>query len=313
MSNFGEPVNNSKLTPEFHLGDNGQVGNATDNNQSGDDNQLVNTPNNEGQVGTNDGNQSQNPTEGINVGEETFNSQDELIEAYNNMKQQLETRNTSYKELQSAYTKSRQEIAMRNKMARPENNPHRDVPIAPIIPPMPNMQNPVNPYFNPMNQPYSGIQGGVPRYNNMGMQPQYPNYQPQQQTAGNLVNQTMIDMAVENKLMELKSQDANFDEVASELWNIMDTDNLFKDMVFVDADQAKNAIATAYEMAKQKVETAKTNIKINNAKVEAYQNKQQKLLNNDMSNVAKKNNKQQEKTDEQKIKDSIIGAIPQRF
>lgn len=302
MPAFGDAVDNSKLTPEFHMNE-GQVNDTADNNKENEPN-ISNTPQ-DGQVLDNEGNQ-----DGIVVGDETFNSQEDLINAYNNMKQELETRTNSYKELQSAYTKSRQEIALRNKRAVP-NNPNRNV----TIPPMPPVQPIQNPYggqqFNPYYNPYMGMNNQVPRVNPI-MPQQYPDYQ-EQQNSVDKVNQAMIDMAIDNKIMELKASDKEFDEVASELWNVINEDEIFKDMSFVNADQARNAIDTAYRMAKQNIAVAKANIKVSNAKAEAYQSKQEKILNNDVSNVAKQNNKQQEKTAEQKVKDSILGAKPQIF
>ena len=136
----------------------------------------------------------------------------------------------------------------------------------------------------------------------------------QAQQQAPLVNEAMINMAAESKITELKNADPDFDEVASELWNVMENDEYFANIKFTDPEMAKNAIGAAYQMAKQKVETAKANIKINNARTEAYNSKQQKVLNNDNSNVAKNNNKGQQKlSDEDKIKESIVGAKPIRF
>ena len=247
--------------------------------------------------------------DGIQVGEEVFGSQEELIEAYNNMRSELENRNKSYKELQGEYTRSRQEIAMRNKMATPQNNRQ---PVQPIIPqPMPNMYNPVNPYYSPINQPYAGANPrvGGPTVNGQMYNPYIGNAQPQ----APVVNEAMINMAAEAKIAELKNADPEFDDVASELWNIMENDEYFSHIKFTDPEVAKNAIGAAYQMAKQKVETAKVNIKVNNAKNDAYRNKQQKVVNNDNSNVANKNKNKVEKTDAEKVKESILGAVPQRF
>lgn len=303
---LGNQVDNSKLTPEFNQGGQGQQATADDNNQL--QNQAGNvTPQDNGQV-----TEPVQPTGNeIQVGEETFESQEALIEAYNNMKANLEARNNSYKELQGAYTKSRQEIAMRNKMARPANTGMQQPLVQPIMPP--NIYNnqyrqPAQPY---VNQPYGGVNPQmVNGYNNIyGMNTMA---RPQEQTSA-VVNEAMINMAVENKIIELKSQDPDFDEVAGELWTIMDTDDYFSKIRFTDPEMAKNSINAAYQLAKQKVEAAKANLKINNAKKEAYYNKQQKVLNNDVSNVANKGKGQTEKTDAEKIKDSILGAKPQIF
>lgn len=303
---LGNQVDNSKLTPEFNQGGQGQQVTADDNNQT--QNQAGNvTPQDNGQV-----TEPAQPTGNeIQVGEEIFESQEALIEAYNNMKADLEARNNSYKELQGAYTKSRQEIAMRNKMARPANTGSQQPLVQPIMPP--NFYN--SPYRQPaqpyVNQPYGGINPQmVNGYNNpYGMNTMA---RPQEQSSA-VVNEAMINMAVENKIIELKSQDPNFDEVAGELWTIMDTDEYFSKIKFTDPEMAKNSINAAYQLAKQKVEAAKANLKINNAKKEAYYNKQQKVLNNDVSNVANKGKGQIEKTDAEKIKDSILGARPQIF
>lgn len=307
---FGNQVDNSKLTPEFHQAGQGQQV-ATDNNQQQNLNQNVEAP--QGGQANNAGNQIQNNNnnvEGIQVGDEVFATQEDLIAAYNDMKANLETRNNSYKELQSAYTKSRQEIAIRNKMARPEN--------AEVQPTGVQFNQPVfnNPYRLPV-QPYGGVQPfvGVNPQMAAGFNNPYLNQMPRQSDQSSaVVNEAMINMAIENKIVELKSADPNFDEVAGELWNIMDTDKYFSRIKFTDPEMAKNSIEAAYQLAKQKVETAKANIKANNARTEAYNAKQTKVLNNDVSNVANRGKGQQtEKTDAEKIKEEILGAKPLRF
>lgn len=299
---FGNKVDNSKLTPEFHNNGQGQNDTAANNQMN-----VQEPTNTQGEQVVDNG---QEPiVDGIQVGEEVFGSQEELIEAYNNMRSELENRNKSYKELQGEYTRSRQEIAMRNKMATPQNNRQ---PVQPIIPqPMPNMYNPVNPYYSPINQPYVGVNPrvGGPGVNGQMYNPYMGNAQPQ----APVVNEAMINMAAEAKIAELKNADPEFDDVASELWNIMENDEYFSNIKFTDPEVAKNAIGAAYQMAKQKVETAKVNIKVNNAKNDAYRNKQQKVVNNDNSNVANKNKNKVEKTDAEKVKESILGAVPQRF
>lgn len=307
---FGNQVDNSKLTPEFHQAGQGQQV-ATDNNQQQNLNQNVEAP--QGGQANNAGNQIQNNNnnvEGIQVGDEVFATQEDLIAAYNDMKANLETRNNSYKELQSAYTKSRQEIAIRNKMARPEN--------AEVQPTGVPFNQPVfnNPYRPPV-QSYGGVQPfvGVNPQMAAGFNNPYLNQIPRQSDQSSaVVNEAMINMAIENKIVELKSADPNFDEVAGELWNIMDTDKYFSRIKFTDPEMAKNSIEAAYQLAKQKVETAKANIKANNARTEAYNAKQTKVLNNDVSNVANRGKGQQtEKTDAEKIKEEILGAKPLRF
>lgn len=299
---FGNKVDNSKLTPEFHNNGQGQNDTAANNQMN-----VQEPTNTQGEQVVDNG---QEPiVDGIQVGEEVFGSQEELIEAYNNMRSELENRNKSYKELQGEYTRSRQEIAMRNKMATPQNNRQ---PVQPIMPPpMPNMYNPANPYYSPINQPYAGVNPrvGGPTVNAQMYNPYMGNVQQQ----APVVNEAMINMAAEAKIAELKNADPEFDDVASELWNIMENDEYFSHIKFTDPEVAKNAIGAAYQMAKQKVETAKVNIKVNNAKNDAYRNKQQKVVNNDNSNVANKNKNKVEKTDAEKVKESILGAVPQRF
>ena len=299
---FGNKVDNSKLTPEFHNNGQGQNDTAANNQMN-----VQEPTNTQGEQVVDNG---QEPiVDGIQVGEEVFGSQEELIEAYNNMRSELENRNKSYKELQGEYTRSRQEIAMRNKMATPQNNRQ---PVQPIMPqPMPTMFNTNNPYVSQINNPY--VYGNrqnpvIPNYN-----PYYGQQMQQAQQQAPLVNEAMINMAAEAKIAELKNADPEFDDVASELWNIMENDEYFSHIKFTDPEVAKNAIGAAYQMAKQKVETAKVNIKVNNAKNDAYRNKQQKVVNNDNSNVANKNKNKVEKTDAEKVKESILGAVPQRF
>lgn len=312
---FGNQVDNSKLTPEFHQGGQGQQV-ATDNNQQQNLNQNVEAPqggqaNNAGNQiqNNNNNNDNNNNVEGIQVGDEVFASQEDLIAAYNDMKANLETRNNSYKELQSAYTKSRQEIAIRNKMASPGNNGVQQMQ-------QPFMQQPMYNPYRPPAQPY-GTQpfAGVNPQMAAGFNNPYLNQMPRQSDQSSaVVNEAMINMAIENKIVELKSVDPNFDEVAGELWNIMDTDKYFSKIKFTDPEMAKNSIEAAYQLAKQKVETAKANIKANNARTEAYNAKQTKVLNNDVSNVANRGKGQQtEKTDAEKIKEEILGAKPLRF
>lgn len=299
---FGNKVDNSKLTPEFHNNGQGQNDTAANNQMN-----VQEPTNTQGEQVVDNG--QEHIVDGIQVGEEVFGSQEELIEAYNNMRLELENRNKSYKELQGEYTRSRQEIAMRNKMATPQNNRQ---PVQPIMPQqMPNMYNPVNPYYSPINQPYAGVNPrvGGPTVNGQMYNPYMGNVQQQ----APVVNEAMINMAAEAKIAELKNADPEFDDVASELWNIMENDEYFSHIKFTDPEVAKNAIGAAYQMAKQKVETAKVNIKVNNAKNDAYRNKQQKVVNNDNSNVANKNKNKVEKTDAEKVKESILGAVPQRF
>lgn len=311
MSFFGNRVDNSKLTPEFNNNGQGQVEpQAADNNSQPVDNsnqQVQPAPQNiDGQTGVQDLGNQQQPTieEGIKVGDETFASQEDLLNAYAAMKENLETRETSYKNLQREYTKARQEISMRNKMATPMDN--RQQPIMPQ--PMPNV---FNPYVNPMQQPMG--QRPIPNFNYNPYMDNIYNQQRVSAQSNATVNKAMIDMAAETKIMELKNADPNFDEIAGELWNIMDTDPYFSNIKFTDPDMATNAIGAAYQMAKQKIESAKANIKINNAKAEAYRSKQQKLVNNDNSNVANKTKNQPTKTDAEKVKESIIGAKPLTF
>lgn len=299
---FGNKVDNSKLTPEFHNNGQGQNDTAANNQMN-----VQEPTNSQGEQVVDNG--QEHIVDGIQVGEEVFGSQEELIEAYNNMRSELENRNKSYKELQGEYTRSRQEIAMRNKMATPQNNRQ---PVQPIMPQqMPNMYNPANPYYSPINQPYAGVNPrvGGPTVNAQMYNPYMGNVQQQ----APVVNEAMINMAAEAKIAELKNADPEFDDVASELWNIMENDEYFSHIKFTDPEVAKNAIGAAYQMAKQKVETAKVNIKVNNAKNDAYRNKQQKVVNNDNSNVANKNKNKVEKTDAEKVKESILGAVPQRF
>ena len=68
-------------------------------------------------------------------------------------------------------------------------------------------------------------------------------------------------------------------------------------------------------MAKQKVEQAKMNIKINNARKDAYKNKQDKLINNDNSQgVNNQGQRQQQKvTPQDNVKSSIVSVKPVRF
>lgn len=294
-------IDNSVLTPEFHMeNNNGQVTDVTDMDQNQNPNvgnqQPAPVPQ-DGQTGEGD----EGGVQGIQVGDEVFETQEDMIAAYQNIRK-------NYKELQGAYTKSRQEIAKQNKIARPMNTGMSNQ--QPV-------QQPINPY---------GYQPTVGQVFNRPMQYQQPYVQQPyvqqpyyaQQQAQNLeaTNEALINLAIDNTINELKANDPEFDDVAVELWNIINDETTDIGRIkFTDPATAKSVLGAAYNTAKQKVELAKANIKINNARNEAYRSKQSKLANNDNSNVASKGNRQgaQELSPEEIIKQGIIGAKPQKF
>ena len=53
-----------------------------------------------------------------------------------------------------------------------------------------------------------------------------------------IVNEAMINMAAEAKIAELKNADPEFDDVASELWNIMENDEYFANTAKITRNQA---------------------------------------------------------------------------
>lgn len=318
---FGQQIDNSKFTPEFH---NGQSNNATvvQNTNTNPDNadvgQATQQQDMDGQLGNQqfvNNTNIQNDGQGQSAQPE-FETQEDLLEAYNALKNEVANKDKSYKELQKAFTKARQEISMNKKL-------HSNM--------QPNSVQ-SNQYYRPQQQTYSPMNNMYPQFNNgMGMPnqqrqaipviPDYNSYayarqqQEQMQNYNNQqVNQTMVQLAVDGKIAELQNQDPEFDEVAVAMWDMIENDPYFKDVEFTSPDMARNTVGIAYNMAKQKIEQAKTNIKINNAITEGYKNRQNKIMNNDMSNVAtQRSARQQKKTAEEMVKENIINAKPLKF
>lgn len=296
---FGNGIDNSKLTPEYN--GQGEQG-ATDNNNQGQTEDIIENQNGAPQVDGQAQGGEDNNEGGYQIGEQHFDSIEDVISAYESMQKETEQLQKNYKNLQSDYTKKSQRLSMMNKMGNVQN---QNIAV----------QQPIQPA-----RPYGqGVQ--VPDFNtymfgrdfqaqpNMGYTPQArPVSQP-------TVDPAVIQMAADQKIAELRLQDQNFDEVSPVLWDIIETDPYFLNVKFTDIEMTKNTINLAYQMAKDRVNQAKANININNARKEAYISKQQKVINNDNSNVATQNNARQQnkKTAEDIIKDSIKGAKPQIF
>lgn len=306
-------VDNSRFTPEFNQG---QVNDTTPQNtpdvtpqdgqvtQNNIDQVVDDTQNNEGTVVTN--------TTGYTANGVTYESVDDLIAAF-------EARENSYKNLQRDYTKKSQTLAMRNKQDQAPINMNLDNQLNAYRnniygnqilgnQPVPNYNPNVGNYYPPYGQQQAGIQ--VP--SNMYQAQQRSRQMMQEVEQRTAMNQALVQMAADNAINELQKQDADFDEVAGTLWDLIDTDPYFSTLQFTSPDMVKQTIGIAYNMAKQKVEQAKSNIKINNARKEAYQNKQTKVVNNDTSNVAGKREANQS-TPQDDVKASIVGVKPVRF
>ena len=195
--------------------------------------------------------------------------------------------------------------------------------------PQPYVQQPYG-YPNYNAQPYAQQPYGYPNYgqppvgiglNNINqIQNNQASIQRQRQMMQQVnnqvaMNQAMIQMSADNAVNELKQSDADFDNVAPTLWELIDTDPYFSNVQFTSPEMVKQTIGIAYNMAKQKVEQAKMNIKINNARKDAYKNKQDKLINNDNSQgVNNQGQRQQQKvTPQDSIKSSIVSVKPVIF
>ena len=323
---FGNNIDNSRFTPEFN---NGQVnGNQQTNNSANStqanaqvnaqvnaqanaqintqpngniDNSNNVTNNNPDVTPNNDTNQDDNGGQDtITVNGVEYSSVEDVVAALNDAQER-------YKNLQRDYTKKSQKLSLMNK----QNN-------SPI-----NMQygQPFG-YVNP-----NGFQQQMPQYGNTGMglnnlnqiqdnQMAIQRQRQMMQQVNNQVamNQAMIQMAADNAVVDLKQQNPDFDEVAGTLWDLIDTDDYFSNIQFTSPEMVKQTINIAYNMAKQKVEQAKMNIKVNNARKEAYNNKKNKLINNDNSQGANPNSsRQKQETPQDHIKSSILGVKPIRF
>ena len=309
MSFFNGGVNNSKLTPEF----NRQGNAATDGNNDAKDNQVqegtIDNVDNNPNVTEGNNNQPTQTNDNVYAYDENevFNSPEEIMEALREARNLASQRENDFKNLQRDYTKKSQRLAFLDKMG---NRNERVNNVTPNVGAQTNQM-----FYNNNNQ-----QDVIPDFNSFMYGNNFaarnmPAYQrPVAQQP--VVDASIIQMAADQAVMELKAQDADFDEVAPVLWDVIENDPYFAGVQFTDIAMTKNTIGLAYQMAKNKINQARANININNAKNEAYKNKQQKLVNNDNSaNVAGGQNKRQanKKTDEDMIKDSIIGAKPNFF
>ena len=288
---FLNGVDNSILTPEYNgQGNQGTTDSVQETGNIGE--QVQGAPQVDGQAQDTGANVAQ---EGYQIGEEHFDNVEALIEAYQNMQAASDQLQKNYKNLQSDYTKKAQRLSMMNKIGT--QNLGNAGQVRPMVQPMPQQQQ-LTPDFN------SYMFG---REFQRAQQPPINYAQP-------TVDASVIQMAADQKIAELRLQDQEFDEVSPILWDVIETDPYFANVKFTDIDMTKNAIDLAYQMAKSKVNQAKANININNARKEAYQAKQQKVLNNDASNVANGSGKRTPaKSDVDKIRESILGAKPQRF
>lgn len=312
------PIDNKKFTPEYN---NGQV----NENQQGAQNMtgaqgnpaqmnIDNSNINDGQLSNNDigGDDAQGQVEQsqkYTVAGVEYDSVEDLISAF-------EERDESYKNLQRDYTKKSQALSlMRKQNDSPINmnyGPQTYGP-QPYYVQQPYVQQPYG-YTNYGQQPV-----GVGLNNINQIQNNQANIQRQRQMMQQVnnqvaMNQAMVQMSADNAVNELKQNDADFDNVAPTLWELIDTDPYFSNVQFTSPEMVKQTIGIAYNMAKQKVEQAKMNIKINNARKDAYKNKQDKLINNDNSQgVNNKGQRQQKATPQDSIKSGIVSVKPVRF
>ena len=307
----GTQIDNSRFTPEYNQGQANQtttVPNTTPTDGQVDEGAQPTVPSDAG-IQTEQNNGTQAPVDGqasepIVIGDKSFDSVDDLIAAYNSL-------NTSYDNIRKDYTKKAQELSLRKKQDMSANRmTYPNVPFQ-----QPNQVNPFNQQVA-QNNPY--MQYNNPYYTNasqpnsmeqIAQRQQQMMSQVNQQVA---MNQAMIQMAADNAINELRTTDASFNEVAPELWDVIDTDPYFSTVQFDSPEMVKNTVQMAYTIAKQRIEQAKANIQINNAKKEAYKSKQNKITNNDASNgVAKRQTPPA--TPEDNIKKGIIDVKPVRF
>lgn len=322
------PIDNKKFTPEYNNGqvNDNQKGTQNMTNAQGNATQMDidNSNNNNGQlsnaVADDDDAQGQaTQTQKYTVAGVEYDNVEDLISAF-------EERDESYKNLQRDYTKKSQALSlMRKQNESPINMNYGPQPYAQ----QPYAQQPYG-YPNYSGQPYPQQPYGYPNYgqqpvgiglNNINqIQNNQASIQRQRQMMQQVnnqvaMNQAMIQMSADNAVNELKQSDADFDNVAPTLWELIDTDPYFSNVQFTSPEMVKQTIGIAYNMAKQKVEQAKMNIKINNARKDAYKNKQDKLINNDNSQgVNNQGQRQQQKaTPQDSIKSSIVSVKPVRF
>lgn len=296
---FLNPVDNSKLTPEF----NGQGTPAATDSEGTQTNPIPANTDGAPQDGQAQG--VEGAGEGYQIGEEHFDNVEDIIKAYTDTREAADQLQKNYKNLQSDYTKKSQRLSMLNKMGTPNVN---------------NYPNAVPNYNQGMFNPYQQNNNVIPDFNSYmyGRNIQQPIGQqiPPQPVRQATVDPSVIQMATDQKIAELRLQDQDFDDVAPILWDIIEQDPYFSNVKFTDVEMTKNTINLAYQMAKDKLNQAKANININNARREAYVNKQQKVVNNDNSSVAGggvAQKRQTKQTDAEIIKSSILGAKPQRF
>lgn len=298
---FLNPVDNSKLTPEFH----GQGTPAATDGEGTQVNPPLDNTNGNPEDGQVQGNEGAGEGEGYQIGDEHFDNVEDIIKAYTDTRTAADQLQKNYKNLQSDYTRKSQRLSMINKMGTPNQGAYQ----------------PQQPVYNPgMFNNYQQQGNVIPDFNSYmyGRSLQQPVSQPipPQPVRQATVDPSVIQMATDQKIAELRLQDQEFDDVAPILWDIIEQDPYFSNVKFTDVEMTKNTINLAYQMAKDKLNQAKANININNARREAYVNKQQKFVNNDNSNVAggaATQKRQPKKTDAELIKDSIVGAKPQRF
>lgn len=296
---FLNPVDNSKLTPEF----NGQGTPAATDGEGTQVNPTLDNTNvtpEDGQVQGNEG-----AGEGYQIGDEHFDNVEDIIKAYKDTRTAADQLQKNYKNLQSDYTRKSQRLSMINKMGTPNQGAYQQ-------------QQPI---YNPgMFNNYQQQGNVIPDFNSYmygrGLQQPINQPIPPQPVRQATVDPSVIQMATDQKIAELRLQDQEFDDVAPILWDIIEQDPYFSNVKFTDVEMTKNTINLAYQMAKDKLNQARANININNARREAYVNKQQKVVNNDNSNVVggvATQKRQPKKTDAELIRDSIVGAKPQRF
>lgn len=302
------PIDNKKFTPEYNNGqvNDNQKGTQNMTNAQGNAAQMDidNSNNNNGQisnaVANDDDAQGQaTQTQKYTVAGVEYDNVEDLISAF-------EERDESYKNLQRDYTKKSQALSLMRKQ--------NDSPINMNYGPQPYAQQPYG-YPNYGQQPVGIGLNNINQIQNNQASIQRQRQMMQQVNNQVAMNQAMVQMSADNAVNELKQSDADFDNVAPTLWELIDTDPYFSNVQFTSPEMVKQTIGIAYNMAKQKVEQAKMNIKINNARKDAYKNKQDKLINNDNSQgVNNQGQRQQQKvTPQDSIKSGIVSVKPVRF
>jgi hypothetical protein len=276
MSIFGNGVNDDIFTPEYNQDteeDEGQVDNITDNSQQDD----LPPEGDEGQ-----GNDSVDETEGDEQGDAGTQEPPKKLAGKFDNPEKLEN---SYLNLQVAYTKAAQEIS---RLKKAMQSPQDGQVVNPQIP----NQQPIqasNQYPDVMNQMINAV------YERVYAEVVNPLNQ-------QLVNQSEItnQLMFENKLAQMATKEKDFQEVAPIMLDmIQKRPELMVHEDFLDI---------AYTLAQKQVNEVKATTAVKNARKEAYQSKEIKVLNNNNAGYIKNTQQNAQTNQEDDIRNAILGV-----